>query len=191
MSTRSLSIRRSRRHNAATSTQRVRKAYHEAGHAVACLVQGLGFQGVSIGTEGETADYSLHPSPLDYHFSTCREHRSIARRCIVVSYAGIEAERLVEAGESEDGHTDLCRAFEVSRLYEVFPKYMNCVGDEAHVAYLKRLRAEARRLVKQHRGAIGRLAQALLNGAATTDDQVRDILRPTDLNCQASQATNG
>jgi hypothetical protein len=136
--------------------------WHEAGHAVAALVQGLTFNEVNVAREGDQNGYCIQPSLLMYDVSSKRERRARARGCIIVSYAGIEAERLLDPDAPQwHGDADFQNAFETSRDYEVLPRGASFVGDEIHIAYLDRLRRQARRLVTQHQATIQRLAEAL------------------------------
>jgi hypothetical protein len=83
---------------------------------------------------------------------------------VIGCYAGLEAERLFDPGAPEHhGSGDRAVAFEQSFVWEVYPRRLGRVGDEAHHAYLRGLRAEACRLVRRHRRAIEALAEELLS----------------------------
>jgi ATP-dependent Zn protease len=152
-------------------------AYHEAGHAVANLVQGLTVDRVSI-IPGEGFNGRCRsPGALGYRFSNARQRRAIGRAIIVACYGGIEAERFIDPGAPEyHADDDMAIALEQSRLLEVFPRYMRRVGDEWHMAYLERLRGEARRLVKRHRAAVAALAEELLCREELDGAQVEELL---------------
>lgn len=156
-------------------------AYHEAGHAVALLVQGLHVEQVSIRAEDDYNGSCVQPSLLMYNVTSKRERKALARRCIISSYAGIEAERLIDPDAPEwHGQWDFQNAFEISREYVVLPRACAHVGDDLHDAFLLRLRREARGLVGRHRPLIDRLATALLRARTLTGDQARAVLEGTD-----------
>ena len=138
-------------------------AYHEAGHAVIAVAQGLAINKVSVIPGQDYYGVCVHPSVYGYSFSTKRERRSIARGIIVSIYAGMHGQRLVDPDpQAVHGGDDDNHAFELSREFEVFPRRCNLVGDDRHYAYLDRLSGEARRLVKKHRSVIEKLAELLL-----------------------------
>lgn len=147
-------------------------AYHEAGHGVACVVQGLTVNKLSIVPDDGTLGHCLHPSMFGYEVGTNRERRSIARDVILVSYAGWAAEvKFHPAAERFRSRSDDEAAFETSREFGVFPRRLSCVGNEHHWAYLERLRGEARRLIDRRWPAVVALAEVLfkrktLNGIA-------------------------
>ena len=140
-------------------------AYHEAGHAVAEVVQGLSVSSASIVADADDDSLGRCYSPpvLGYEFNSAREQRQVARASIVGCYAGVEAQRLVDPAPADfHGQADDEQAFAVSREYAVLPRSCEFVGDDAHMAYLERLRREARRLVRKHRRAVEAVAEALL-----------------------------
>lgn len=138
-------------------------AYHEAGHAVITVALGLTINKVSIVPGEGYSGVCREPGVLGYESSSRRDRRSIARAAIVGSYAGMHAQRLVDPGAPDfHGEGDEADAFELSRMFEVFPRKIGWVGDEQHLAFLDRLRVEARRLVRKHRHAIDKLAELLL-----------------------------
>jgi ATP-dependent Zn protease len=148
-------------------------AYHEAGHAVITVVLGLTVHNVTIVPNGDDLGACWKPGMLGYRTANRRELRSLARDHIICLYAGMHAERLVDLNAPDfHGESDEMTAFDLSKRYEVFPRVLEFVGDENHLAYLSSLRAESRRLVRRHQKVIQKVAQALLvqrelNGAET------------------------
>ena len=159
-------------------TKRRCTAYHEAGHAVMSIVLGLSVNSVTIVRSRDSLGCVKSPPVLGYEDRTRSGRRRLARAHIVSSYAGLEAQKLVDpdpkdfAGEHDDEN-----ARWLSREYHVFPRILNCVGDEYHEAYLERLRGEARRLVRKHRPAIDAVAEALLIGWTMGHEAVAQIVR--------------
>ena len=156
---------------------REQTAYHEAGHCIAALTQQLRFDHVTIKKDKDSRGSIVHPNVLGYEHSGQRERRSIARACIIVSYAGLEAEKLFNPAANESLSGDDCaNAFSVSREYGVTPRHCDYIGDDAHVAYLHRLRSEARRLVQRNWWAVKALARALLQRQTLNHKQAQDII---------------
>jgi hypothetical protein len=162
-------------------------AYHEAGHAVANVALGLAINKVSIipGEDHHGLDYTgicVSPGVLDYHYPSAgvvREQRAVARAHIVACYAGMAAQRLVDPHRpDEHAAGDEENAMELSRLFGVFPRGCSRVGDEAHLRYLDKLRAEARRLVRKHWRAVAELAEELLQCEVLSGPEAEKIIRP-------------
>jgi ATP-dependent Zn protease len=138
-------------------------AYHEAGHAVITVVQGLTINKVSIVPGHDYNGICSQPGVAGYHYSNRREERSIARAIIIGLYAGMPAQRLVDPNPPAfHGQDDEDDAYELSRRHRVLPRHCDIEGDEYHLAYLERLRAEAQRLVRGHRWVIAKVAEELL-----------------------------
>lgn len=156
-------------------------AHHEAGHAVILVVLGLPVDHVSIVPRNDALGTCGHPCPYAMYESR-RDIRRAARNCILVSYAGIPAQRLVEPGAHDSqGDDDDVSAFRVSHEYQVFPRIMEYVGDDFHLAFLAKLRREASRLVRRHAAAIRHLAKVLLDKKVMTGDDVNVVLAQFDL----------
>ena len=90
-----------------TTEPREQTAYHEAGHAVATIVQGLTVNKVTIRRRGDYLGVCVEPGVVMYKSYTRRERRQIARAVIIGCYAGIEAERLA-FGDAAAGCMDAC-----------------------------------------------------------------------------------
>ena len=158
-------------------------AHHEAGHAVVHLHFGLPFYNVTIvPAEDGALGRMLHPIPSEIHVGErCmkRERRKTARQMILGCYAGLYAERLTLKGVP-DSHatTDFAGALQLSMTYEVFPRNMDSVGDELHMKYLRKLRRESKRLVRELSLPIQLFAQRLLRRKTITGDEAEVVMRP-------------
>jgi hypothetical protein len=82
------------------------------------------------------------------------------------------------AQKPKHGLQDEEDAFELSRQWGVLPPSCRCVGDNAHLAYLDRLRATARRLVNQYRVAVEKLAEELLRTRNLDGTPVEEFTKP-------------
>lgn len=167
-------------------------AYHEAGHAVVSLALGLAIDHVSILAGKGYTGSCTGPSVLGYEAANQREQRSIARALILSCYAGMHAQRLVDPDAPEEqGFDDDADAFNLSQNCAVLPRSCQTVGDEQHIAYLDRLRQEARRLVRRHRRAIGVLAQALLRRNELNAAEAKAIVQPFLSRSRPTSRTSG
>jgi hypothetical protein len=160
---------------------RLATAYHEAGHAVVSFALELAVTTVSIRGGDEYHGVCLKPNVLHYNTSSRQERRRIARDMIVSAYAGMHAQRLVDPDPPEHhGDSDDAEAFDLSRQWDVLPRGCGCVGDDRHLAYLDRLRAEAGRLAMRHRGPIEALAGALLLRTELSGEEAKAAAGMTD-----------
>jgi|SRR6266850_5925118 len=138
-------------------------AFHEAGHAVVAILQGLHVEAVSVRRRGDANGSCLRPSLIMYNGCDPRERKELARSSIITNYAGIEAERLFDSNAPEwHGKADFENAFNTSREYAVLPRNCAIIGDDAHLKYLQRLRVKARQLVGRHRSTIEKVADLLI-----------------------------
>ena len=151
-------------------------AYHEAGHAVAAISKEIPVTEVSIVEKEDCWGDCLHAGVMGFHCRDKRQQKQIARDCIIVSYAGLQAEMLFnpDADKSQSEEDD-SNAFFQSRQWCVLPKSCRCVGDDAHWNYLHRLQREAHRLVKHQWPVIVAVAEALLHHKTLTGDEVSTI----------------
>jgi hypothetical protein len=100
---------------------------------------------------------------------------------ILSAYAGNPAERLIDPTAPDfHGAADDDGAFSLSCDYHVFPRRRSVgfVGDDIHMAYLGRLKREARRLVSMLRTPIEKLAEALLERTTLTGKEADEMVRP-------------
>lgn len=151
-------------------------AFHEAGHAVVGTLLGLTLNNVDIRRVGERNGVCAW-SPLLY--GDPRQRKVDARGHIVTSFAGMEAQRLVnpdadDAAGSDDRHV----AFTLSVDHAVLPRGCRVVGDDNHHAYLRKLEREAHKAVKAYRPMIERVAKVLLQKRRLTGDDVRGMVAP-------------
>jgi ATP-dependent Zn protease len=142
---------------------RAHVAIHEGGHVAVNFALGIPvFEATILAADGGLGHAR---SPEVYELDTgrsSREQRRIARDAIVAAFAGPEALRMFDSAVDDGGEEDDAVAFELSQTYGVVPRSVREFGDDAHVAYLERLRREARRLVCQHWAAVELVAAALL-----------------------------
>jgi len=158
-------------------------AFHEAGHAVVALYFGYLFDEVTILPSAGHDSYGhiTHAPPLLYDCRNAREQKTLARQMILSAYAGNPAERLIDPTAPDfHGAADDDGAFSLSCDYHVFPRRRSVgfVGDDIHMAYLGRLKREARRLVSMLRTPIEKLAETLLERTTLTGKEANEIVRP-------------
>ena len=156
-------------------------AHHEAGHAVAAIVQGLIITYVTIKPDEDFLGACLHPSAFGYEFSGTRERKKIVRECIIASYAGLQAEKIFnpQAEEWRAQH-DENNAFSLSHEFLVLPRQCSHIGDEAHLEFLAKLQLEARKLIRRHWSSVSAVARALLETKTLNHDQVKEIIDPSN-----------
>jgi hypothetical protein len=142
------------------------------------VAAGLPVETVSIAPGKGYSGRCVHPSVYEYTANR-RGRRRIAKDYIVVAYAGLAAQKLVDC-EPKDyhGRNDAVSAFNLSREFQVFPRRMAYVGDELHDAFLGRLRRKAEWLVRHHRRSIEVLAEALLRNKTMTGERVYALVKP-------------
>ena len=143
---------------------KIHVAYHEAGHAVACIAQKIPVELVSI-TPGEGSSYlgiNITPSLAASNCGGVRNYQKLERAQMLVCYAGWAAELERDPNTEPNGHNkDFADAFRWSVEHGVLPRYMNLPGDEQHLAYLEKLKKESRKLIKKHWLAVEALAKKL------------------------------
>lgn len=158
-------------------------AYHEAGHAVVAVALGLGFNSASIDPKENVLGHLTHPSLFGYHFSNNREKYSLARKFVLISYAGIPAQRLVDPNPwehhgayDEDSAREICH--ENGLGPNLRPGEFMDVNSAAHAAYRERLRKEAARLVRKQRAAVEAFAEALLQHITVDGETGERLIEP-------------
>ena len=151
-------------------------AYHEAGHAVVAIAEGLHVESVSIRRGAEELSDSKSFFVYGYHFRNGQEQKMIARSCILGMLAGLAAEKLYSPETSEpSSQDDFNQAFELSRKFAVLPRSARCIGDDAHMAYLKRLQNEAARLVRKNWTAVVAVAETLLEKKTVNAEELESL----------------
>lgn len=165
---------------ARTSTQPRRStAYHEAGHGVACIVQGHSVATLTIIPGKRSLGHYVRPSVFGYVCDTRRERRKIARELIIVCYAGWAAQKRFDPNANEGGsQLDYDQAFNLSTEFSVFPRGISSIGDDAHDVFLKKLRNESSRLVRKHWRAVEALAEELFERRTLNGDAIETIVEP-------------
>ena len=174
------SARSSGKRQAKTARQRRVAAYHEAGHVVADVCQGLHVVGVTIVPNSTSLAHVSTPGILGYNTQGDKTvRRSLGRAQIVALYAGAAAVRVHDPDEPWVGREkDDKEAFELSRKYNVLPRNMAYVGDASHWEYLGKLERKAEKLVRSNWLAVEALAQALLERNTLTGEEATEIVRP-------------
>jgi ATP-dependent Zn protease len=154
-------------------------AYHEAGHAVAHLALGRTNDKVSI-IPGEGFNDQCDSAGVGgYYYVNACQRRALIRDLIIGCYAGLEAQCFVDPNPKDcHGAGDDRRAFQLSREHEVLPRRLGYIGDQYHMAFLDRLRVQARRLVRRHRDAVAALAEELLRRKEMDGAEVERLLAP-------------
>jgi len=157
-----------------TKPPKMETCWHEAGHAVIAFALDIHIESVSAVAKPYAYGVCKHLNPL---FLEPRYRRANARACIVMAYAGIEAAKLHEPNADESTSAqDFRDAFEMSRDFVVLPRSCTYIGDDAHDAFLLKLRGEARHLVKRHRHQIERLALLLMDRHTLTGIEARKAI---------------
>ena len=157
-------------------------AYHEAAHAVACVVQDLSMKEVTIepGKIEGCLGHITHHSPEGYDFrgSRARGQKKVARQMVIVCYAGFEAQqRLNPSASDEHSQIDVNDASSLLNDYHVynvkkFEENNNYIYD-----FIDKLRDEARRLVKREWSAIEAVASRLLEKRTLSELEVKSICK--------------
>ena len=151
-------------------------AYHEAGHAVAHWVQGLGMHEVTIipdkkeGTLGHVSGHKI-PKHIREKFEAVYSLRAegLARKEVIVLFAGHEAERLVSGRTSAvSWESDREMAYEL----------MSCFSGSEQITllWLKLLFAQAQAMVNSHKNLISSLGEHLLKCERMNGCEVREFL---------------
>jgi hypothetical protein len=147
-------------------------AYHEAGHAVVAIHLGLARQNITIKPDKDYLGCVTGPNPrFGYDVSSKRQRNSIFRDEIISLYAGAEAEKIMNPNfDATMSADDDNQAFDLLRNYPV--RGCSFVGDDVYLAYLEKLRREARRVVRQLWPAIEIIAQELQRRGELNSEEV-------------------
>jgi len=151
-------------------------AYHEAGHAVAAIVQGLPNEGITIKQEGDSLGVCFRPSIHLFEKTNMRVFKKIVRQYMIGSYAGYQAERYIDPntdeGPSED---DYGNAESLAREFGLSPSF-TYYDNEAYQRYFKRIKNEAAKLIRQNISKVIAVADAVLEAETLTGEQVEKII---------------
>lgn len=147
-------------------------AYHEAGHAVVNYHFGWIASHITIRPEGDTlgrVSGALNPKlGGPEYYGTKREQQAVTRQAIIMTYAGPEAERLVNPNVEPIG-SDEGDAFDLLRDYP--PRNCRYIGDDVYYAALERLRVKARNLVRELQPMIALIAEELVKREDLTAEE--------------------
>jgi ATP-dependent Zn protease len=148
-------------------------AYHEAGHAVAALVQGREVSEVTIvpDAKGDTLGHlrqdSLPALVLDQCDPGAPEQRAGVEREILFCFAGPIAEEIFCGRKNHDGASgDMTCALRLASFL--------CGNVDETAAYFDRLLLQARDLVLSHWPAVKRVADELLDRRTLTGPQATE-----------------
>lgn len=152
-----------------------RTALHEAAHLVVARALGLACGGVALVSDGSRVGYAeIDPPWLGWHRGLGRK-APIIEAYIVATQAGAEAEIAFLGGCDGGDWSDREDIREAYRHVRV--KGRVYIGDDIELAHEARLREKSRRLVRQHREAIARLALALIDRRRLNNSEVTQALR--------------
>tara|TARA_B110000014_G_C19944085_1_gene488476 strand:+ start:300 stop:824 length:525 start_codon:yes stop_codon:yes gene_type:complete len=158
-------------------------AYHEAGHVVVYLAEGLSGvdDNVSIVADEERGLLGRfqHAGVGDFDYRNATERKDIVRSLLKVTYGGKAAEKHFDA-DAPDVHweDDFSGALGFSIQHGMFGNCCRCPGDEGHHKYLRRLEGQARKIVRDHWAAVERLAAELMQRHAMTLEEVKQAIGP-------------
>jgi Peptidase family M41 len=149
-------------------------AYHEAGHAVACVVHHVRVRKATIVPDAEVLGHVSHANPyggvrLDVENSS-RRARFRVERDILISLAGDAAERKFCNRRRFGAGSDYDRAVDAA-------SYL-CSSAEATEAYVNWLAVTASDWAEGHWPAIEKVAKALLQHKTLTGARVRELVLP-------------
>jgi hypothetical protein len=160
-------------------------AYHEAGHAVAALKQGIPVLGLTVVPKTEGTEVCLghceHPGLYACKPRSDQEKRTIARKLILVDYAGPAAEdnfcrirvcwsRLIRDTTLDgDGPEDFRDAYYLAGEAIRHPRFFD---RDDHHRYLIGMWRKARRFVKDQWADIHLLAQKLYQRKTLTQEEI-------------------
>lgn len=146
-------------------------AYHEAGHAIACILSGVEFTTITIVPSDDVLGgvaWGVYSSfRLQANLGNrSREIAALARASILIKMAGAAAELRLHGSYDEVGaSSDWEEAHEIACYYSRNPE-----------AYVKKIFGEAKHVVAQHWPHINKLAEALLIHGTLTEQEVYELL---------------
>jgi cell division protease FtsH len=179
-------------------------AYHEAGHALMAHLMGdvLPVQKVTIVSRGQALGYTLNLPVEDRYMHTKEELIDVMR----ITLAGRAAEEVVFGRVTNGAANDLEKATELARAMvfdfgmsdAVMTRTMRAdnyalseetkrVRDQEQARLTDAAFAEAIRLLEKHRGALDRVASALLEKETLVKDELEAMLHDVGTESQASE----
>ena len=199
----------SHRRRTAAAPRRLEKekrilAYHEGGHAVMAHLVGELFpaQKATIVSRGQALGYTLNIPAEDRYMHTREEFLDL----MMVYLAGRAAEEIVFGRITNGAANDLERVTEIARsmvfefgMSEVAPSRTMRADNYALSEETKRLRdseqarltdhsyEEAKRLLRKHRAALDRVAQALLEKETLDRSELQELLADVAAESRSSE----
>jgi cell division protease FtsH len=179
-------------------------AYHEAGHALMAHLMGevMPVQKVTIVSRGQALGYTLNLPVEDRYMHTKDELIDVMR----ITLAGRAAEQVVFGRVTNGAANDLEKATELARAMvfdfgmsdAVMTRTMRAdnyalseetkrVRDHEQARLTDAAFAEAIRLLEKHRGALDRVANALLEKETLVKDELEAMLHDVGTESQASE----
>ena len=171
-------------------------AIHEAGHVVVAYVLGLACDEVALTHDEvkETGAYGFVTSPnptYGYEVESPKERQKILRDQSISCCAGLAAEHVLLgvplSTDNENSQSDFQHIiqFEHDGL-KIKGKRNGFVGDDATWRFISSLLEEAKELVIQHRDAIQRLADILIECKQLSEEEVTRLLEEWIPGCLSS-----
>jgi hypothetical protein len=144
-----------------------RTASHEAGHAATSVHLGLRFHPITIHVYG-MYDGSVEPDLSGEDSENKSRVDEIARKQVIVAYAGAEAQRMLHPEQPEieiagSANDDYCKITNIAE---------ECKLSDADLQHAKR---EAAMLVQQLRGVIQAMAEVLWQNRCLTYAEAKEI----------------
>ena len=158
-------------------------AYHEAGHVVVYLAEGLSGASdtVTIIADEERGSLGLfsHAGVGHFRYRNTIEKDQIVRSMLRVAYGGKAAEQRYNPGAPEvHWEDDFSDALSFSIEHQLVGRRCQCFGDEGHLDYLKRFQRQARKIVRDHWAAVERLAAEFMQRHTMTLEEVKQAIGP-------------
>lgn len=155
-----------------------KNAVRLAAHVIVSMRSSLPVDSVTV--VSETNGKVSQPSPFLLNYGTSNQddaRRKAARDLIIATYAGLEAQRLVDRHvEDQQVESD---AWSLSREYGVLPPGCDHFGDDVHDRYMRRLRKKAATLARLLRPCIEPTAYELVRHGTMSGDEIEAYLNKT------------